>query len=77
MNFFPGGAIKDSGYYKNGVRTGKWVHRDFADGLWQQGAYHNSIKVKEWKTYHKNNKLSEIIFYDGKGHVQWKKKFNR
>ena len=34
MNFFPGGSIRDSGYYKNGVRTGKWVHRDSADGPW-------------------------------------------
>jgi len=77
MNFFPGAVIKDSGYYKNGVRTGKWVHRDSAGGLWQQGAYHNSIKVKEWKMYDRNGKLNEIIFYDSKGYVQWRKKFNR
>lgn len=77
MNFFPGGVIKDSGYYKNGVRTGKWIHRDSADGYWYQGAYQNSIKIKEWKCYDKNNKLLELIFFDNKGHINWRKKINR
>lgn len=77
MNFFPGGVIKDSGYYKNGVRTGKWIHRDSADGYWYQGAYQNNIKIKEWKCYDKNNKLLELIFFDNKGHLNWQKKINR
>lgn len=77
MNFFPGGVIKDSGYYKNGVRTGKWIHRDSADGYWYQGAYQNNIKIKEWKCYDKNNKLLELIFFDNKGHINWRKKINR
>jgi len=77
MNFFPGGQIRDSGYYKNGLRTGKWIHRDSADGPWYQGAYQNSIKIKEWKYYDKNNKLLELIFFDNRGHVNWRKKINR
>ncbi len=77
MNFFPGGSIRDSGYYKNGVRTGKWVHRDSADGPWHLGAYQHSIKIKEWKYYDKNNKLLELIVYDNRGHINWRKKINR
>ena len=77
MNFFPGGVIKDSGYYKNGVRTGKWIHSDSADGYWYQGAYQNNIKIKEWKCYDKNNKLLELIFFDNKGRINWRKKINR
>ncbi|MBK9382483.1 MAG: hypothetical protein IPN39_14310 [Chitinophagaceae bacterium] len=77
MNFFPGGSIRDSGYYKNGVRTGKWIHRDSADGPWRLGAYQHSIKIKEWKYYDKNNKLLELIVYDNRGHINWRKKINR
>lgn len=77
MNFFPGGSIRDSGYYKNGVRTGKWIHRDSADGPWHLGAYQHSIKIKEWKYYDKNNKLLELIVYDNRGHINWRKKINR
>ncbi|MCY7309268.1 MAG: hypothetical protein LH619_00690 [Chitinophagaceae bacterium] len=77
MNFFADGNIKDSGYYKNGVRYGKWILRDSAGSNWQQGAYHNGSRIKEWKVYNNDNKLLELIFYNNTGQVSWRKRMNR
>jgi antitoxin component YwqK of YwqJK toxin-antitoxin module len=77
MNFFADGTVKDSGYYKNGLRFGKWIHRDTVGGTWRQGAYHNGDKIKEWKLFSKEDKLLELIFYNNNGKISWRKKINR
>lgn len=77
MNYFDNGSSKDSGYYKNGLRHGLWVHRDAVAANWQQGAYQNGHRVKEWKIYNRDNKLLELIFYTKKGQVSWRKKMNQ
>jgi len=77
MNYFADGSVKDSGYYKNGLRYGKWIHRDLAGSNWQQGAYNNGDRIKEWKVYNNDNRLLELIFYNNNGLVNWRKKINR
>lgn len=73
MNFYSNGITKDSGYYKNGLKEGIWIHRD-DKGTWMMGAYRNSVKTDDWKQYDARGKLLHIIFYDKKGTEQWRKK---
>lgn len=75
MNFFVNGQARDSGYYKDGLRTGKWVHRDAAGSSWWEGAYQDGTRVKEWKHYNNHGKLIEIAIYR-KGEISWRKTFN-
>lgn len=77
MNYFPGGLVKDSGMYKDGMKSGKWIHRDTAQAGWFQGAYKHGLPVKEWKHFNEEGRLLEILFYNQSGHLSWRKKINR
>jgi len=77
INYFSGGLVKDSGMYKEGLRSGKWIHRDTAQPGWFQGAYRHGLPVKEWKHYDQDGRLLEILFYDNAGRLHWRKKMNR
>lgn len=77
MNYFPGGIVKDSGMYREGLRSGKWIHRDSAQSGWFQGAYKHGLPVKEWKHFDQDGRLFEILFYDQAGRLHWRKKINR
>jgi antitoxin component YwqK of YwqJK toxin-antitoxin module len=74
MNFFSDGQVKDSGYYKNGLRDGVWIHRD-ASGNFLMGAYANGLKQGDWKQYNKDDRLVSVIVYDNKGKEKWRKRF--
>jgi antitoxin component YwqK of YwqJK toxin-antitoxin module len=73
INYFPGGDLKDSGHYKDGLKQGKWIHRDSAEGYWQ-GTYEHGMKTKEWRYYDKAGKMITIIVYDARGRESWRKK---
>jgi antitoxin component YwqK of YwqJK toxin-antitoxin module len=77
MNFFSNGAVQDSGYYKDGLKSGKWVHYESAAGISYQGRYLHGVRVKDWKLYNGAQKLQEVIHYDNKGMIEWRKKINR
>jgi antitoxin component YwqK of YwqJK toxin-antitoxin module len=75
INYFENGILKDSGYYKEGLKVGLWVHRtDPKNGKWI-GLYHHGIKQKEWKYYQSSGKLTTIIFFNDKGREVWRKLF--
>lgn len=76
MNYFESGLVEDSGYYKDGMRTGKWIHRDTATPGWYQGAYLHDKRIKEWKHFDDQGRLTEIIHYRG-GREVWRKKIKR
>jgi antitoxin component YwqK of YwqJK toxin-antitoxin module len=73
MNFYSNGSTKDSGYYKNGLKDGVWIHRD-NNGDWRVGAYKNSVRSGDWKQYDAKDRLQYIIFYNKKGMEEWRKK---
>jgi antitoxin component YwqK of YwqJK toxin-antitoxin module len=77
MNYFPGGIVKDSGMYREGLKSGKWIHRDSAHSGWFQGAYKHGLPVKEWKHFDQEGRLIEMLFYDQSGRLHWRKKINR
>lgn len=73
MNYFENGAVKDSGYYKEGLREGLWVHRaDVSSGTWK-GIYKHGIRQKEWKYYNLTGKLLLIVFFNNTGEEEWRK----
>lgn len=75
MNFSKNGQVKDSGYYKNGLRDGIWIHRNETDHSSLSGQYKNGIKNGEWKQYNASGRLMTFIFYNNKGEEQWRKSF--
>jgi antitoxin component YwqK of YwqJK toxin-antitoxin module len=75
MNFFENGILKDSGYYKDGLKEGLWLHRsDAQNGKWI-GLYKHGLKQKEWKYYQQSGKLTTIVFFNSKGREEWRKSF--
>jgi antitoxin component YwqK of YwqJK toxin-antitoxin module len=73
MNYFENGVVKDSGYYKEGLREGLWVQRTVADGGTWKGMYKQGIRQKEWKYYNASGKLKLMIFFNNKGEEEWRK----
>lgn len=73
MNYFENGVVKDSGFYKEGLREGLWLHRtDAGSGTWK-GMYKHGIRQKEWKYYQTSGKLLLIVFFNHKGEEEWRK----
>lgn len=75
MNFYPGGAVKDSGYYQNGLRHGIWK-RVHENGNTETGAYQHGVKTKEWKIFDPSGKILELIVYTPSGKIRKTRSFN-
>lgn len=76
MNFYSDGRVKDSGYYKNGLRDGIWLQRNSSGNSYLLGSYKNGVKQGEWKQYNESGRLMTFIFYNNRGEEQWRKKWN-
>lgn len=74
INYFENGSVKDSGYYKNGLRDGVWIHRSTAGGSFWKGAYKNGVRQYEWKEYNPNGRLITLAVYNNKGEEVMMKK---
>ena len=74
MNYYENGAVQDSGYYKEGLRSGLWEHH-LANGTYWRGAYKNGIHIKDWKYFTAEGKLLMFIIYDEKGKELHRKQF--
>jgi antitoxin component YwqK of YwqJK toxin-antitoxin module len=71
-NYFPDGAVKDSGNYKNGLPEGMWIKWTDDKQFYWEGHYSHGRKNKEWKLYNANNKLVSIVSFR-QGEVLWRK----
>jgi antitoxin component YwqK of YwqJK toxin-antitoxin module len=73
INYFENGMAKDSGYYKDGLKEGIWLHRaDASAGFWK-GIYKHGVRQKEWKYYTAEGKLKRIVFFNSRGQEEWHK----
>jgi hypothetical protein len=70
INYFPAGIAKDSGYYRNGLKEGLWVHRN-ADRSLSTGAYKNGNRIGDWKVYSPEGRIRRIILYNKNGEEEW------
>jgi antitoxin component YwqK of YwqJK toxin-antitoxin module len=72
INYFPNGAIKDSGNYKNGLPEGLWIKWTDDKQFYWKGFYQHGSKNKEWKLYSSNGNLLRIVFYRNNKYL-WRK----
>ena len=67
VNYFPDGAVKDSGMYRNGLPEDLWIKWTDDKQFYWEGHYHHGARNKEWKLYAANGKLIRIVsFREGK-----------
>lgn len=63
MNYYSNGAVKDSGFYKDGVRDGLW-NEYFDNGqLNTSGSYFKGQKHGGWKSFNNKGKLITLAEY--------------
>jgi hypothetical protein len=72
LNKTSDGIVTDSGYYKNGLREGVWVHRNPKNGFTEKGLYHQGYQKKEWKEYDSKGRLTAISYFNH-GKLIWRK----
>ncbi|MET0635123.1 MAG: hypothetical protein ABWZ25_03780 [Chitinophagaceae bacterium] len=75
LNLDEHGLAIDSGFYRNGLREGLWIHRQ-PDGQREEGSYSHGKRDKEWKQYNIKGKLIQLTIYDSRGREEWSKNFN-
>jgi antitoxin component YwqK of YwqJK toxin-antitoxin module len=70
MNFFPDGSMRDSGYYRNGVREGLWKEWNEAGTILATGAYRQGRPSGDWKFYNREGRLLYIQLYSASGKLK-------
>ena len=73
-NYFPNGEVRDSGYYKNGLRDGIWIHVS-EDGTTLTGYYKDGLKSGVWKRYDVQGRLLELVEHSKSGEIVHRKSF--
>jgi antitoxin component YwqK of YwqJK toxin-antitoxin module len=73
MNFYRNGAIKDSGYFYQGLKEGVWLHYINEAGVVWKGSYKYGMPEREWKLYNAAGKLMMIVFYNQNGKEVWRR----
>jgi antitoxin component YwqK of YwqJK toxin-antitoxin module len=75
MNFYEDGNLKDSGYYKDGLREGIWEEWLDDGKIRSQGFYSGGHKVDTWKFYNNGGKLLYIKSFNRDGKEVNRKSF--
>ncbi|ULQ50594.1 toxin-antitoxin system YwqK family antitoxin [Flavihumibacter fluvii] len=76
MNFYSDGRVKDSGYYKNGLRDGHWETRQDNGMTRSVGGYRHGHKAGTWATYDFEGKLKSLATYSRKGKLVSQKMYD-
>lgn len=69
MNYYPNGKVKDSGYYKNGVREGIWEEWQEQGAIRATGLYKRGVKKGDWRYFDSNRKLLYVQWFNSRGRV--------
>jgi antitoxin component YwqK of YwqJK toxin-antitoxin module len=75
MNFYPDGSVKDSGYYRSGLREGVWEEWINNGKIRSTGFYHRGHKSDTWKYFNRKGELKYLETYDRKGRLLHRKEF--
>ncbi|MFD2525714.1 toxin-antitoxin system YwqK family antitoxin [Flavihumibacter stibioxidans] len=73
VNYYPNGATKDSGYYRNGLREGHWEEWLSNGTVRASGAYLHGRRTQTWSYYDSSGRLRSLAIYNGKGELQEQK----
>lgn len=74
ISYYEDGTIKDKGYYKMGVKVGKWKSFSAGGSLISEVSFNNLGKKDGiWKVWNDNGELSAIMIYDSGNRIgNWK-----
>ena len=75
INYYHDGAIRDSGYYKNGFREGIWEEWAEDRKIRKTGVYRHGQKAGTWKYYSSRGKLITLKEFNSKGEEIYSKQF--
>lgn len=63
MNYYASGAVKDSGYYKDGWREGLWQEFFESGQMRSSGTYYQGLKNAGWKYFDEKGNLVALAEY--------------
>lgn len=69
INYYPSGALMDSGYYRNGLREGHWEEWLNNGTVKASGTYQHGRRIKSWSYYDSSGRLRSIASYNVKGEL--------
>lgn len=72
MNYYPDGSVKDSGFYKDGVRDGVWIEKLDSGAIASTGAYRRGFRYDTWKFYDRSGNLLYIKWYKKGKETGWR-----
>ena len=67
MNYFENGAVKDSGYFENGLKHGVWKETSTENNILAIGFYDHGLKSGQWKYYNASEQLLYTDLYSKEG----------
>ncbi len=65
-NYFSNGLVKDSGYYRYGMREGDWLECNSDETIISRGFYRHGTRQGMWK-YYQGKQLVQLKEFDNKG----------
>lgn len=74
MNYYSNGAVKDSGFYKDGLRDGLWTEFFENSQLSASGSYFKGQKNGGWKYFNLKGKLVALAEYQ-QGKLVFRKQY--
>lgn len=75
INYYENGAVKDSGFYKDGLRDGLWIENYPNGKLKAMGGYSKGVKHGGWKYYNEEGLLIRLSEYRA-GKLKFKKTYD-
>jgi antitoxin component YwqK of YwqJK toxin-antitoxin module len=69
ISYHSNGQVKDSGYYRGGLKNGVWLSWYDNGKRQSMGRFENGIPVKDWKIYDDNGSLLYVRTYKPNGRL--------
>jgi antitoxin component YwqK of YwqJK toxin-antitoxin module len=66
INYFSTGLVKDSGYYRYGIREGDWLECNSDGTIISRGFYRHGTRKGTWR-YYQGKQLMQLKEFDNKG----------
>jgi antitoxin component YwqK of YwqJK toxin-antitoxin module len=77
INYHQNGAVKDSGFYVNGLKHGLWRESVNSDSMYTFGSYNHGLRNTQWKYYDNGDRLIYTEYYKKNGEIRGRHYFER
>ncbi len=75
INYFSNGMVKDSGYYRYGMREGDWLECNSDGTVLSRGFYRHGTRKGVWK-YYQGKQLLRLTEFNNKGENKYTRDFS-